>query len=49
MRPVAWVLTGALAACASNPPAHDWQMNAKESSERAAAYLVGPAKGRKPA
>ena len=31
-----------VAACSSNPPAPDWQMNAKSSSERAvAAYLTG--------
>ena len=34
-----------LAACSSNPPAPDWQMNAKSSSERAvAAYLSGNAR-----
>jgi hypothetical protein len=34
-----------LAACSSNPPAPDWQMNAKASSERAvAAYLSGNAR-----
>ena len=34
-----------LAACSSNPPAPDWQMNAKAASERAvAAYLVGNAR-----
>jgi hypothetical protein len=31
-----------LAACSSNPPAPDWQMNAKAASERSvAAYLAG--------
>jgi hypothetical protein len=31
-----------LAACSSNPPAPDWQMNAKSASERStAAYLTG--------
>ena len=31
-----------LAACSSNPPAPDWQMNAKSASERStAAYLAG--------
>jgi hypothetical protein len=35
----------ALAACASHPPAPDWQANAKTASERAvAAYLVGNAR-----
>jgi len=34
-----------LAACSSNPPAPDWQMNAKTASERAiAAYLSGNAR-----
>jgi len=34
-----------LAACGSNPPAPDWQMNAKAASERAvAAYLTGNAR-----
>jgi hypothetical protein len=34
-----------LAACASHPPAPDWQANAKTASERAvAAYLVGNAR-----
>ena len=34
-----------LAACSSNPPAPDWQMNAKTASERAvAAYLTGNAR-----
>ncbi|MDP3822755.1 MAG: hypothetical protein Q8R33_14890 [Burkholderiales bacterium] len=34
-----------LAACSSNPPAPDWQMNAKSASERStAAYLSGNAR-----
>jgi hypothetical protein len=34
-----------LAACSSNPPAPDWQMNAKSASERStAAYLAGNAR-----
>ena len=34
-----------LAACSSNPPAPDWQMNAKSASERStAAYLTGNAR-----
>ncbi|MEO8808248.1 MAG: hypothetical protein ABI433_19370 [Burkholderiaceae bacterium] len=34
-----------LAACSSNPPAPDWQMNAKTASERStAAYLTGNAR-----
>ena len=37
--------TIALAACSSKPPAPEWQMNAKTSSERAAeAWLVGDAR-----
>jgi len=38
-------LMALLAACSSNPPAPDWQMNAKTASERAiAAYLSGNAR-----
>lgn len=39
----AWV--GALAACSSNPPIPDWQLNAKSATERSvAAYLTGNAR-----
>ena len=38
-------LMALLAACSSNPPTPDWQMNAKTASERAiAAYLSGNAR-----
>lgn len=45
-KPTACVLSAVLlAACSFNPPAPDWQMNAKAASERAvAAYLVGNAR-----
>ena len=40
---LAWIVS--LAACSSNPPAPDWQMNAKSASERSvAAYLTGNAR-----
>jgi len=43
-QPALW-LAFTLAACSSNPPAPDWQMNAKSASERAvAAYLTGNAR-----
>ena len=46
MKRIAWISAVlAVAACSSNPPAPDWQMNAKAASERAvAAYLVGNAR-----
>jgi hypothetical protein len=45
MKVFACSLAMLLAACSSNPPAPDWQMNAKASSERAvAAYLSGNAR-----
>ena len=45
MKPLTWLAALMLAACASNPPPPDWQMNAKSASERSvAAYLVGNAR-----
>jgi hypothetical protein len=42
MKFVAFVCAALLVACSSNPPAPDWQMNAKSASERStAAYLTG--------
>ena len=39
------VAVGTLAACGSNPPPPDWQLNAKAASERStAAYLTGNAR-----
>ena len=45
MKKIVCACAALLAACSSNPPAPDWQMNAKSSSERAvAAYLSGNAR-----
>ncbi|MEP6876564.1 MAG: hypothetical protein ABI887_19585 [Burkholderiales bacterium] len=45
MRLAACALIVMLAACSSNPPIPDWQLNAKAASERAvAAYLTGNAR-----
>lgn len=45
MKRVVCVCIVLLAACSSNPPAPDWQMNAKSASERStAAYLAGNAR-----
>ena len=45
MRWIAFACVGALAACSSNPPIPDWQLNAKSAAERSvAAYLTGNAR-----
>lgn len=45
MRHTALVAAAWFTACSSNPPAPDWQLNAKAASERAiAAYLTGNAR-----
>ena len=42
MKKIVCACAALLAACSSNPPAPDWQMNAKSASERSvAAYLTG--------
>jgi len=45
MKKIACACAALLAACSSNPPAPDWQMNAKSASVRSvAAYLTGNAR-----